>query len=308
MTKKLGKRTIFRGTLQKASPDIMRSWVEYLAMDIGPRPYSSPELLKKVAERLSTELYALGYEVELQPLSYLGEEYFNVVAFPREARQHDAPLLVVGAHYDSVSITPGADDNASGVAGLLEIARILAPSPPPNLRLVFFTLEEPPTYRTRNMGSYAYARLLKKEGVHLRGMICLEMIGYFSDRTKSQSFPLFFMDRYYPNKGNFIAFVGNRKSEKWILSVKKAFMQGTDLPAEHISAPFIVIGVDFSDHWSFYQFGYPAVMVTDTAFYRNPHYHRPSDTPGTLDFERAAKVADGLSHAIMVISMEKAGE
>jgi Zn-dependent M28 family amino/carboxypeptidase len=286
----------------KASPHLMRKWVEYLALDIGPRPYSEPYLLRTLAEDLSKELYSLGYVVELQPVSYQGNEYFNVVASTKKAGKDDSPLLVVGAHYDSVETTPGADDNASGVAGLLELARILAETPPPNLRLVFFTLEEPPTFRTRNMGSYVYAKSLKKEKAHLMGMICLEMIGYFSDKPKSQSFPVYFMERYYPDTGNFIAFVGNRKSRKWTMEVKKAFMEGTNIPTEHINAPWIVIGVDFSDHWSFYQFGFPAVMVTDTAFYRNSHYHRFSDVPETLNFDNAAKVVDGLAHAIMVLS------
>ena len=288
--------------IKKASPHLMRKWVEYLALDIGPRPYSEPDLLKTVAEDIAKEMHSMGYEVELQPVSYQGNEYFNVIAFSKKAGKEDSPLLVVGAHYDSVETTPGADDNASGVAGLLELARILALTPPPNLRLVFFTLEEPPTFRTRNMGSYVYAKSLKKEKAQLMGMICLEMIGYFSDRPKSQSFPVYFMERYYPDNGNFIAFVGNRKSREWTMDVKKAFMEGTDIPAEHINAPWIVIGVDFSDHWSFYQFGFPAVMVTDTAFYRNSHYHKFSDVPETLNFDKAAKVVDGLAHAVMVLS------
>jgi Zn-dependent M28 family amino/carboxypeptidase len=205
---------------------------------------------------------------------------------------------VVGAHYDTVWNSPGADDNASGIAGLLELARIFEGSFPEGLRLVAFCLEEPPTYRTRFMGSYQYAQALKEMGAELTGMICLEMIAYFSDEPKSQSFPLPFMNRIYPSTGNFIALVGNLASRDWTMRVKGAFKSGTDLPVESLNAPFFVVGVDLSDHWSFNQMGYPAVMVTDTAFYRNPHYHRSTDRPETLDFIRGAKVIDGVAAAL----------
>lgn len=296
---------IFRSGSNKGPPipaaDEKRlvGWVDYLARTIGPRPYTKPRVLRKIADRLAKEFRGLGYRVSEQPFSYKGETFYNVDASSsRGGVRRAVPLVVVGAHYDTVSCSPGADDNASGVAGLMEMARLLAEVPPAGVRFVAFALEEPPVFRSRHMGSHVYARSLQRRGVRLKGMICLEMIGYFSDRPGSQSFPLFFMEKFYPDTGNFIALVGNRKSVGWTTEVKESFTRGTDLPVESLNAPGIVPGVDFSDHWSFNRLGYPAVMVTDTAFYRNPHYHRTSDTPGTLDFRRMAKVVNGLAWAV----------
>ena len=286
-----------------ADPDEMRRWIEYLAIEVGPRPYSSPGLLKEVADHLSVVFRDLGYDVDKQPFCYKKETYYNVCASPRAKEgQRPVPLVVVGAHYDTVLHSPGADDNASGIAGVMELARVISRDPPPGVRLVAFALEEPPVFRTRHMGSFVYARSLKRSGVSVRGMICLDMIGYFNDSPKSQSFPMFFMDRIYPNAGNFIALVGNIKSTRWTNEVKKAFRGGTDLPVESLNAPWFVIGVDFSDHRSFNHFRYPALLITDTAFYRNRNYHRPSDLPKTLDFPRAAKVVDGLACAVKALA------
>ncbi len=287
-----------------ADPGKLQQWVEYLALEIGPRPYSSPKLLRKVADCLSGSFKGLGYNVDEQLYYYKGEAYCNICASPKKEviKQETVPLLVVGAHYDTVSCSPGADDNASGIAGIMELARLISRDPPPGIRLVAFALEEPPVFRTRYMGSFVYARSLKRSQACLRGMICLDMIGYFSNRPKSQSFPLFFMDRFYPNTGNFVALVGNTKSTKWTKEVKDAFSRGTDLPVESLNAPTIVVGIDFSDHRSFNRFGYPALLVTDTAFYRNRNYHRPSDMPKTLDYQNAAKVIDGLAFAVRTLA------
>ena len=287
-----------------ADPDEIRRWIEYLALEIGPRPYSSSKLLRKVADRLSESFKNFGYNVDEQLYYYKGEIYYNICASPKTKgieQDGPVPLVVVGAHYDTVPHSPGADDNASGIAGIMELARLISKDPPPGVRLVAFALEEPPVFRTRYMGSFVYARRLKSSKASVRGAICLDMIGYFSDHPKSQSFPLFFMDRFYPNAGNFIALVGNTKSAKWTKEVKEAFSKGTDLPVESLNAPAIVIGIDFSDHRSFNRFGYPALLVTDTAFYRNRNYHRPSDMPKTLDYQRAAKVIDGLAHAVRTL-------
>jgi Zn-dependent M28 family amino/carboxypeptidase len=166
------------------------------------------------------------------------------------------------------------------------------------VRLVAFALEEPPTYRTRNMGSYHYAAGLKKASEKVDGMICLEMIGFFCDRPGSQHYPIPFMKLRYPRTGNFIAMVGNRKSRNFTMQMADGFRKETDLPLVTLNAPAIVVGIDFSDHWSFGKFGYPAFMVTDTAFYRNLNYHSPSDLPDTLDYSRMAQVVEGLRAAI----------
>lgn len=287
-------------TMQKAEPHEMKRWVEYLALEIGRRPATRLDLLRKVSDRLTDTFINLGYEVSQQPVPYKRTNHVNVIARPKGSIDNPpgGPILVVGAHYDSVSSSPGADDNASAVGGLMEIARLLADNPPKGLRLVAFCPEEPPAYRTRRMGSYVYAESLRNNDVKIIGMICLEMIGYFTDSPGSQSYPMPFMNMIYPKEGNFIAIVGNLRSVQWTRRVKKAFSTGTDLPVESLNAPSIMVGIDFSDHWSFNKFGYPAVMVTDTAFYRTPHYHLPSDLPETLDYTRAAMVIDGITAAV----------
>lgn len=290
--------------MQKAKPAEIKHWVEYLAVEIGRRPAARVDLLRKVSQRLIDAFVDHGYEVACQPVPYKQTHHVNVIARPKGSIDNPpgGPVLVVGAHYDSVSASPGADDNASAVAGLMELARLLADNPPPGIRLVAFCPEEPPAYRTRTMGSYVYAESLKKAGTRLTGMICLEMIGYFSDRPNSQSYPMPFMNLIYPKEGNFIAIVGNLRSANWTRRVKNSFMTGTDLPVESLNAPALMVGIDFSDHWSFNKFGYPAVMVTDTAFYRTPHYHLPSDKPDTIDYTRAAKVVDGIAAAVRLLA------
>ncbi len=285
----------------RAEPSKLRKLVEFLALDIGVRPFSAPDKLKKVSDFLYGYSSDLGYSVRLQPFAYHKKEYFNVICSPAGEEpldRTDFPILVVGAHYDTVSSSPGADDNASAVAGLMEIARILAPAPPRGLRLIAFCLEEPPVFRTRKMGSYRYAAHLKAIRQPVIGMICLEMIGYFSDRANSQKFPFPLMKKMFPTTGNFIALVGNVKSRDFTLQIKEGFSRGTELQAVTLNAPAIVIGIDLSDHWSFNKHGIPALMVTDTAFYRNPNYHRPTDIPRTLDYDRCAMVVDGIVNAI----------
>jgi len=276
----------------------LHSVVTELAVDIGPRPYSDPARLDAAAARIEARLAACGYSVFSQTFSYAGRTYRNLVA---ELAGAESPqrILVVGAHYDTVSDSPGADDNASGVAGLLGLARALAPRPlRKTVRFVAFTLEEPPAYRSRNMGSYHYAESLKLSGAQVEGMVCLEMIGYFTDRPGSQNYPFPFMGRVYPTVGNFIAMVGNRRSAAFTRRMAAGFRSATDLPLSTLNAPAVVVGIDFSDHWSFGKFGYPALMVTDTSFYRNPHYHAPTDLPDTLDYDRMGKVVAGLRGAI----------
>ncbi len=286
--------------LHPAQPENIAHWIAYLANDIGSRPARYPEKLEEAAQYLESIFQTFGYQVLRQPHHHRLKTYNNIIAVPKgaDALSRGEKLLVVGAHYDTVSTTRGADDNASGVAGLLELARIFAGSPPSSLRLVAFCPEEPPAFHSRLMGSYVYAADLKQHKVFVQGMICLEMIGYFVDTPGSQSYPLPGMRWWYPNQGDFIALVGNLRSRGWTKQVKHLFRKGTDLPVECLNAPSLLYGIDFSDHWSFNKMGFPALMVTDTAFYRNPHYHRASDLPTTLDCQRTAKVIDGLAHAV----------
>jgi Zn-dependent M28 family amino/carboxypeptidase len=281
-----------------STAEYLQQVVTALATGIGFRTYEEPDRLERAAQYISREFASFGYRVSDQPFIFRGRAYRNIVAdVPRETVS-DA-VLVIGAHYDSVRTTPGADDNASGIAGLLGLARLLAKQEMRTaVRFVAFALEEMPVYRTRNMASYHYAEYLDQQGVHVEGMICLEMIGYFSDEEGSQSYPLPFFSQRYPAKGNFIAIVGNTKSKEFISRIAKNFQDSTDLPVVTLSAPPVVVGIDFSDHWSFGKFGYPACMVTDTAFYRNKNYHAPTDLPETLDYERMAKVVEGLRGAV----------
>jgi hypothetical protein len=272
--------------------------VAVLAQDIGVRSYRDHDRMRRAADYIAEQFVSFGYTVVRQPFLFRGATYYNLVAELTGAELPD-DILVVGAHYDTVGTTPGADDNASGVAGLLELARTLAGTRlAKTVRFVAFALEEPPAYRTRNMGSYHYARALHEKKEHVTGMICLEMIGYFCDQRGCQRYPIPFMNLKFPKTGNFISLVGNIRSKRFTRMVAEEFRKAVDLPAVVLNAPAIVIGIDFSDHWSFGKFGYPALMVTDTAFYRNPHYHAPSDLPRFLDYGRMAKVTAGLSAAI----------
>jgi Zn-dependent M28 family amino/carboxypeptidase len=272
--------------------------VAKLALEIGPRPHTEHARLEVAADYIAGELGSSGLDVTEQRFPFRGRTYRNVVGELAGGRADD-PLLVIGAHYDTVATTPGADDNASGVAGLLALAGLLAKRPPARtLRFVAFALEEPPVYRTRQMASYRYAQSLKEAGARVGGMICLEMIGCFSDREGSQRYPLPFMSLTFPKAGTFAAMVGNRKSAAFTRLAAAGFRAATDLPLHTLNAPAVVVGIDFSDHWSFGKFGYPALMVTDTAFYRNRNYHGPGDLPDTLDYGRMAQVVAGLHGSV----------
>jgi Zn-dependent M28 family amino/carboxypeptidase len=271
--------------------------VTKLAGEIGVRTYRDKDRMEKAAAYIHGELSSFGHSVSKQSFTYEGHALHNIIG---ELKGRTAPerILVIGAHYDTVRTTPGADDNASGVAGLLAIAKKLAGTPMDRtVRFVAFAFEEPPAYRTRSMGSYHYAESLSDGRDEVEGMICLEMIGYFSDRDGSQHYPFPFMNLKFPRTGNYIAMVGNRRSKDFTEQIAGAFRKGTDLPVITLNAPAFVVGIDFSDHWSFNKFGIPAFMVTDTAFYRNPNYHSPADLPGTLDYARMAKVVEGLAAA-----------
>lgn len=273
-------------------PAALERHVRMLSSTLHPRSFDNPEKLDAAAEYIRSEFAAMGVSAEAQVYEVEGKPVRNLVARFGPA---SGPLMVIGAHYDSCGDTPGADDNASGVAGLLELARALAARPPVHaVELVAYTLEEPPFFRTEHMGSHQHASALARQGRDVRLMLSLEMIGYFRDTPGSQQYPLAPLKLLYPDEGNFIALVGAYRDFGVMRRVKGLFKGASDLPATSISAPALVQGVDFSDHRSYWRFGMPALMVTDTAFLRNPNYHGAGDTADTLDYTRMAKVVRGV--------------
>ena len=211
----------------------------------------------------------------------------------------DPEVIVVGAHYDSARGTPGANDNASGVAAVLELARLLRglDSNGKRIRLVLFVNEEPPYFKTPDMGSYRYAKLLAQRREPVIGMISLETLGCFLDEPGGQKYPPP-LGLLYPNKGDFIAFVAMTGSRDLMQALIGSFRQHTKFPTVGGVAPGFIPGIDWSDHWSFEQFRYPAVMITDTAYFRYPHYHKPTDTPDKVDVERLARITHGVERMV----------
>lgn len=273
-----------------------RATVSYLSEGIGQRSFLDIRKLDDAAGYIEEKFSSLGLTVERQAFTYRGNTYWNIIG---AQKGHEKPILVIGAHYDTVVGTPGADDNASGVAVLLELARLsvhMRYKRP--VRFVAFCLEEPPVFYTSRMGSFVYAKSLRDQGVQVYGMVSLEMLGYFSEEEDSQFYPFPLFRLCYPNKGNFIAFVGNLTSRAFTQDLKRAFKSVSDFPVESLNSPSIIPGVDFSDHRSFWKMGYQALMITDTAFYRNPHYHAPGDTCETLDYKKMAELVWGLYRAM----------
>lgn len=268
-----------------------------LAEEFTPRDYLHPANLDRAAAYIGAELARAGGRVAEQPFDAGGRTYRNVVAsFGPEAGER----IVIGAHYDAAGPYPAADDNASGVAGLIELGGLLGRSPPPvRVDLVAFSLEEPPFFRTAHMGSAVHAHSLRLQGVRVRAMLSLEMIGYFRDDPGSQQFPIGLLRAFYPSRGNYILVVGRMGDGRLVRRVRRAMASASPLDVRSISAPRWIPGVDFSDHASYWNAGYPAAMVTDTAFYRNPHYHTARDTPDTLDYPRMADVVRGVYAAVL---------
>ncbi len=268
---------------------------------IQPRDFDHPEVLDRVAAYVRGELTSAGARVSDQPFPVSGRTYRNVCA---EFGPATGERIVVGAHYDVNRGTPGADDNASGVAGLIELAHALGRRAPPLcVELVAFSLEEPPNFGTPHMGSAVHARRLKEKGVSVRAMLCLEMIGYYSDEPGSQRLLVPGMELCYPSQGNFIGVIGRFQDGRVTRQVKRA-MRGVDRIGVHSinGPPSLVPQLAFSDHRNYWHEGYSAVMITDTSFFRTPHYHQPSDTPETLDYDRMAAVVQGVLAAIEVLS------
>ena len=271
-------------------PVRLREHVEFLSGGEVARSYDHPERLDAVATYIEAEFQKAGLRPTRQSFEVNGRTYSNVIA---RYGNESAARLVIGAHYDVYGHQPGADDNASGVAGLLELAHLLQeqkPQPGFAIELVAYTLEEPPFFMSERMGSAVHARSLAESDADIIGMISLEMIGYFSDAPGSQRYPAPLLTLLYPSRGDFVAIVGRLGQNAWVRGIKRGMIAGGGVPVWSMNAPAWFPGIDFSDHASYWDEGYPAAMITDTAFLRNPNYHEGTDTPATLDYERMAEV------------------
>jgi Zn-dependent M28 family amino/carboxypeptidase len=270
--------------------------VDHLSEIIGSRSFSEPSKIADARDYILNTLQTYGLNPELQDFTVNSTIFSNII-ITIDGQRFPDEIIVIGAHYDTVLGTPGADDNASAVAMLLETARIMAGlTPDRTLKLVFFVLEEPPVFGTKNMGSRIFARQAREKNMDIQAMISLEMVGYFSEKKGQQRFPLPLMSLFYSTTPNFIAVVGNFKSKALVDQVKKGLKTVCSVPVETLAAPSIVPGVGLSDHASFWKEGYPAIMITDSAFYRNPNYHQPSDTKDTLNYIIMAELLKGLIH------------
>ena len=289
---------------EQQTSELLRRHVHTLALDIGPRNIWRPPSMSSTTSYLEEVLVDLGYAVRQQEFPA-----YNVTAVNLEVEiagsLQPEEIVVIGAHYDTVSGCPGANDNGSGVAALLELARLLADTRPVRtVRLVAFANEEYPFSLSKDMGSRHYAALTRKRQEKIVAMLSLETMGYYRDDPGSQQYPFPF-SLFYPNTANFIGFVGNVRSRHLVRRAIGSFRRHAHFPSQGIAVPSFITGVGWSDHWSFWQEGYPAIMVTDTAFYRYAPYHTPADTPEKLDYERMARVVTGLARTILDLAEQE---
>lgn len=278
--------------------DSLQEHVEFLCNTPQYRNYLNYESLNIAADYIEHQLLRFSERTTPQAYKVNNREYRNIIcSFGPE----DGERIVVGAHYDVCEDQMGADDNASGIAGLIEIARLL--SQEQNLKyrvdLVAYTLEEPPFFRTNEMGSAVHAKYCRDNNIQIKAMICLEMIGYFTDQKHSQDYPVKALKLVYPNKGNFIAVVGKLGKGKLTRHMKREMKRGSNIPVESISAPASLPGIDFSDHLNYWKYDYDAVMITNTAFYRNKEYHETGDTTDRLDYSKMAEVVKGVYFGVI---------
>lgn len=301
---------------QKQLESQLRAHIKMLSSDIGARSLTkSPGGLERAAIYIEENFSAAGFKPSRQTFSVSG--YFNdglwgathatqstaniIAEIPGTTKASE--IIVIGAHYDAVQDCPGANDNGSGVAALLEIAKDLAKDLaknkfPRTIRFVAFTNEEPPFFRSDDMGSYRYAKVCKERGDNIVAMLSLETIGYYSDKPDSQRFPVAALAMLYPKTGNFLTFIGKLDSRTLLTKCASSFIAAAKFPTQTLAAPPELSGVDFSDQLSFWRVGYPGIMVTDTAPYRYPHYHTNEDTADKINYDCLARVTDGLKTVV----------
>lgn len=275
--------------------------VRALAHDIGVRSDEQYANVQRAAVYIERTLTGLGYQVVSQEYTIGNRTYRNLEATLRGTNRPQE-VVILGAHYDTAEEAPGADDNASGVAGVLALARIFAAERQTrSVRFVFFPNEEPPSFATADMGSRHYATAARERSDQITAMLSIESIGYFDTEKGSQRYP-FPLNLAYPDVGDFIGFVSNLRSRPLLRRAIAAFRAHATLPTQGAAAPAWVPGVWWSDHWPFWREGYQAIMISDTAPYRNPFYHTPEDTADKLDYDRMARVVHGLTHVVRAIA------
>ena len=262
------------------------------------RNFLNLQSLQRVSTYIADEMQSYGLQIETQTWTAGGNEYTNVIGV---YNAHKSRRLIVGAHYDVCGDQPGADDNASAVAGLLETARMVAINQPDldyRIDFVAYCLEEPPFYGSNKMGSYIHAESLYNNNVDVIGMICYEMIGFFSDEPNSQPYPSPILKAMYPSTANFIVVVGIKEHTAFNQKVHRLMAENSDIDVQIISFPDTDGLASMSDQRNYWPFGYPALMINDTSFLRNPNYHETSDTIDTLDFPKMTEVVNGAYHAV----------
>ena len=288
-------------SIPDAATSRLRAHVDMLAGTIGERNLWRCDALDRAARYISAQLAASGYAPQRQTFDVAKIPVSNIEA-TLEGTGRAAEIVVAGAHYDTVSGCPGANDNATGVAALLELAQRFARRPQARtIRLVAFVNEEAPFFKTGHMGSVVYANAARARGDRITAMVSLETMGYYSDERRSQRYPDE-VASLYPDVGNFIGFVANPESTRLLTTATQAFERRTRFPLQTIAAPDAIPGIGWSDHWAFWQAGYEAMMVTDTAPFRYPWYHKPEDTSDKIDYDRFAQVVDGLESVIETLA------
>ncbi len=280
----------------------LKNHIQVLSSAIGERNFVRYDNLERSRRYINEQFERIGYSATEQTFHLEGRPYHNIIA-TKEGQDKKDKIIIVGAHYDSVIGSPGADDNASGVAGLLELAKLLYKIElNKTIKFVAFTNEEPPLFMTKDMGSLRYAQQAKRKGEDIQAMLCLESIGYYRQEKSSQSYPLG-LGFFYPSEGNFIAVASNFRSAALLKRIVKDFKRASSFPIEYLIVPiFLAPAVSFSDNWSFWKMGYRAVMITDTAFYRNPYYHTPEDTMDKLDYRSSTELIKGLYFVLLELA------
>lgn len=281
------------------NPGRLREHVVMLSKTLYPRDYTHLENLDRCADYILNAFTGAGAEPDIQPFEVNSKTYRNIIGRFAVGK---GSKIIIGAHYDAFGSSQGADDNASGVAGLIELAHLFGKyTPNQEIELVAYSLEEPPFFRSQRMGSAFHAKQIAESGQKISGVIVLEMIGFFSDERGSQSYPSILLHLFYPKRGNFIGVVGRLDQGDWIKQIKIGMKGTTDLPVYSIRAPADIPGIDFSDHRNYWPYDINALMISDTAFYRNRAYHTEHDTADRLDYEKMSKVVTAVFEAVQAL-------